>query len=110
MDLWLEGKERVVLFYNWKHKPRTSWVVRWLRLHTPNAGSLGSIPGQGTRSHMPQLRVCMLQQRILHAAMKTQHSQKNKLIFKTKQNKPFCDWKQELRQDEKDPGWGLPDW
>ena len=34
--------------------------VQWLRLHTPNAGGLGSL-GQGTRSHMPQLRVCMLQ-------------------------------------------------
>ena len=28
----------------------TSLVVQWLRLHTPNAGGLGSIPGQGTRS------------------------------------------------------------
>ena len=24
-----------------------------LRLHIPNAGDLGSIPGQGIRSHMP---------------------------------------------------------
>ena len=30
----------------------TSLVVQWLRLHTLNAGSPGSIPGQGTRSHM----------------------------------------------------------
>ncbi|TEA28249.1 hypothetical protein DBR06_SOUSAS3310030 [Sousa chinensis] len=30
----------------------TSLVVQWLRLHAPNAGGLGSIPGQGTRSHM----------------------------------------------------------
>ena len=37
----------------------TSLVVQWLRLHAPNAGGLGSIPGQGTRSRMPQLRVCM---------------------------------------------------
>ena len=29
----------------------TSLVVQWLRLHAPNAGGLGSIPGQGTRSH-----------------------------------------------------------
>ena len=29
---------------------------QWLRLHTPNAGGSGSIPGQGTRSHMPQPR------------------------------------------------------
>ena len=32
-----------------------SLVVQWLRLHTPNAGGLGSIPGQGTRPHMVQL-------------------------------------------------------
>ena len=34
----------------------TSLVVQWLRLHASNAESLGSIPGQGTRSHMLQLR------------------------------------------------------
>ena len=37
---------------------RTSLVVQWLRLHAPSAGGLGSIPGQGTRSHKLQLRVC----------------------------------------------------
>ena len=31
-------------------------MVQWLRLHTPNAGGVGSISGQGTRAHMPQLR------------------------------------------------------
>ena len=31
---------------------RTSLVVQWVRLRAPNAGALGSIPGQGTRSHM----------------------------------------------------------
>ena len=30
----------------------TSLVVQWVRLHAPNAGGPGSIPGQGTRSHM----------------------------------------------------------
>ena len=34
---------------------QTSLVVQWLRLHTPMQG-LGSIPSQGTRSCMPQLR------------------------------------------------------
>ena len=34
----------------------TFLVVQWLRLCTPNARGLGSIPGQGTRSHMPQLK------------------------------------------------------
>ena len=36
----------------------TSLVLQWLRLHAPNAGGLGSTPGQGTRSHMLQLRPC----------------------------------------------------
>ena len=39
----------------------TSLVVQWLRLHDPNAGTSGSIPGQGTRSRMAQLRVHMPQ-------------------------------------------------
>ena len=34
-----------------------SLVVQWLRLCSPNAGGLGLIPGQGTRSHRLQLRV-----------------------------------------------------
>ena len=37
-----------------------SLVVQWLRLRAPNAGDTGSIPGQGTRSHVMQLiRVSM---------------------------------------------------
>ena len=39
-----------------KWPPPTSLVVLWLRLHASNAGGLGSIPGQGTRSHIPQLK------------------------------------------------------
>ena len=38
-------------------------MVQWLRLYGPNAGGLGSIPGQGIRSQVP--------------ATKTQHSQIN---------------------------------
>ena len=48
----------------------TSLVVQWLRVHAPNARSLGSTPGGGTRTHKPQLRVCMLQLKILHISMK----------------------------------------
>ena len=33
-----------------------SLVVQWLRPFAPKAGGLGSISGQGTRSHMLQLR------------------------------------------------------
>ena len=32
--------------------------ARWLRLQAPKEWGLGSIPSQGTRSHMLQLRVC----------------------------------------------------
>ena len=42
-------------------------MVQWLRLHGPNAGGLGSIPGQGTRSHMLQRRVHRPQLKILDA-------------------------------------------
>ena len=33
----------------------TSLVIQWLRFCPRNAGSLGLIPDQGTRSHMLQL-------------------------------------------------------
>ena len=33
-----------------------SLVIQWLRLPAPNAGDPGSIPCQGTRSHMLQLK------------------------------------------------------
>ena len=46
----------------------TSLVVQWLRQHAPNAGGPGVIPGQRTRSHMPQLKIPC-------AATKTWHSQ-----------------------------------
>ena len=36
-------------------------MVEGLGLCAPNAGGQGSIPGQGTRSHMLELRGCMLQ-------------------------------------------------
>ena len=44
----------------------TSLVVQWLRLHAPNAGGRSGVQslGQGTRSYMPQLRVCMPQLRL----------------------------------------------
>ena len=40
-------------FYMWKIK---EIELQWLRLHTPNTGGPGSISGQGTRSHMLQLK------------------------------------------------------
>ena len=43
--------------------PGTSLVVQWLKLHSANGGG----PGQGTRTHIPQLRVP-------HASAKTWHT------------------------------------
>ena len=54
-------------------------MVWRLRLCAPNAGGPGSIPGQGTRSHMPQLK-------ILLATTKTQLSQVINIKTNRKQN------------------------
>ena len=43
---------------------------------------LGSIPGQGTRSHMLELRVQMPTLKILYATTKARHSQIYKYFFK----------------------------
>ena len=51
---WKDTKSRPV---------ETSLVAQWLRLHAPNARGLGSIPGQGPR-------VCMLQLKIPHISTK----------------------------------------
>ena len=44
---------------NKSYRLGTSLVVQRLRLHPPNAGGPGSIPGWGTRSCMPQLKAYM---------------------------------------------------
>lgn len=44
----------------------TSLVLQWQRLHTPNVGSPGSIPGQGTTSHMQQLKIPRVSTRTQH--------------------------------------------
>ena len=47
----------------------TSLAVQLLRLHAPTAGDPGSIPGQGTRSHMPPLKTLpAATTQILHAS------------------------------------------
>ena len=60
-----------------KHSPaiylKSSWDFSGSPVaKTPHskAGGLGSLPGQGTRSHMPQLRVRMLQLEVLQATAK----------------------------------------
>ena len=49
----------------------TSLVVHWLRLCVPDTGGLGSISGEGTGSHIMQLK-------ILNATTKTWCNQVNK--------------------------------
>ena len=46
------------LFYirRTKAEAETSLVAQWLSLHAFSAGGSGLIPGQGTRSHMLQLK------------------------------------------------------
>ena len=50
------------------HPLGTSLGAQWLRLLAPNARGMGSICGQGTRSHVLQLRVHMPQLKILLCA------------------------------------------
>ena len=50
-------------------------------------GGPGSTPSQGTRPHVPQLRVLMPQPKVPRATTKTWHSQINKYIKKPNQTK-----------------------
>ena len=49
-------------------------MVQWLRLCAPNAGSPDSTSGQGTRAHIRQLRVHMLQLKSSQATTKIEDS------------------------------------
>ena len=46
------------------HVLGTYLIVQWLRLLTPNAGNPGSVPGQGIRSHMLQLKILQWRSKI----------------------------------------------
>ena len=60
----------------------TSLVVQWLRLHAPNPEGLGSVPGQETRPHIPQLkRFCMLPLRRSTAKIKINLKKKKCCCF-----------------------------
>ena len=64
-------------------------MVQWLELNAPSAGNPSSIPGQGTRSPMLQLKIS-------HATAKAQNSQISKIkinVFKKWINiSPFYRW------------------
>ena len=59
----------------------TSLVVQWQRIHAPNVEVMGSIPGQGTRSHVPQLEDSPCHSKDPEAETKTPRSRINKYIF-----------------------------
>ena len=73
------------------NKGRTSLLVQWLRLCSPHSGGQSSIPGQETRSHMPQLKIShaarKIRSTILCAAMYIQLSQINSKKKKKKADK-----------------------
>ena len=58
-------------------------VVQWLRLHRANAGGLSSMPSQGTRSYMLQLKDPSCSDLKKHPATKAWCSQINKINIKT---------------------------
>ena len=47
----------IIISMHLEVKKQTVLVVQWLRVCSPSAGDPDSLPGQGTGSHMPQLRV-----------------------------------------------------
>ena len=55
---WWRTGEPGVLQSTGSQRVGCDWatVVQWLKLRAPNAGALGSISAQGTRSYMPQLK------------------------------------------------------
>ena len=69
-----KGKQQMKKYLFKKIYEGTSLVAQWLRLQAPNAGGPGSIPGQGTRSHM-------------HAATKSSHAQLRSWQAATKEPK-----------------------
>lgn len=71
--------KKILWSLGFKTNAGTSLVGQWLRCHAPNAGDPGSMPGQGTSSHMRQLKVHMPQRRpeSLCATAKAQQSQLN---------------------------------
>ena len=65
-----------------KEMARDFVAAQRLRLLAPNAGGPDSIPCQGTKYHMTQLRVRMQKLKIPRATTKTWHSQIKRKFFK----------------------------
>ena len=60
---WQPARKRGPQFYNCKEQnsARTSLAVQWLGLYVPTVGSLGLIPGQGTK--ILQAPLCSLKKK-----------------------------------------------
>ena len=71
-----------------KQKQELQRWFQWLRLWAPNAGGPVIIPGQGTKSHILQLRTSILmvqwRPKVLCAAINTLCGQINKILKKKK--------------------------
>ena len=82
----------------------TSLVVQQLRSYTPNAEGPGLILGQGTSSHMPQLKDPMCLNRDWRSwvpHLRLGHSQINTYFFKKKEGEmyqTFLKWKQQVEE------------
>ena len=79
-------------------------MVQGLSLHAPNAGGLGLIPSQGTRSHMPQLRVHMPQLKDTTCPKEDQRSQNSEPVQQKKKKKKGLGWQTSWSQAN--PGLG----
>ena len=72
-----------------------------VKLHAPHAEGLGSTPVQGTRSHMLQLKNPHTTMKMEdHAAIKTQQSLMNELVFLKKHMKISTEYSPNLRRED----------
>ena len=68
----------------------TSLVVQWLRLQAPNAGGLGSIPGQGTRFHMLQLKILNAATKLINKINMLKKKKKSSIPIALNQFSQLC--------------------
>ena len=72
----------------WHQQYRTALVVQWLRLRAPNAGGPRSIPGQGTRPQVLQLKHPALCNKRNHHNEKPTHRNQRVAPLATCREKP----------------------
>ena len=82
-----------------------SLEVQWLELYTSSAGGLGSIPGQGTRSHRLQLTVHMPRPKASCASTNIWQRLINTFLFLKKESGNVASWVRSLGWEDP-PGEG----